>query len=125
MTGMRPDQLTALILAVSTLLGDAWQPTTGRPKTLDLPRAVVLTLFLLRHDNVQDVAAELFGCSQSTVSRMTRRIRPLLRQATAEIAAQVAKRAQLGAFYSTGSSRRPANEPTARTCSPVNTEYVA
>ncbi|GIE32970.1 hypothetical protein Ait01nite_060150 [Actinoplanes italicus] len=74
MTGMRPDQLAALILTVSTLVGD-WQPRNGRRKVLDLHRAVVLTLFLLRHDNVQDVAGELFGCSQSTVSRGFRRVR--------------------------------------------------
>jgi DDE superfamily endonuclease/Helix-turn-helix of DDE superfamily endonuclease len=102
MTGMRPDQLAMLILAVSTLVGDAWQPKTGRPKSLALPRAIVLTLFLLRHDNVQDVAGELFGCSQATVSRTTRRLRPLLRQATAEIAAQVEKRARLGAVLLDG-----------------------
>ena len=62
----------------------------------------MLTLFLLRHDNVQDVAGELFGCSQATVSRTTRWIRPLLQQATAEIAAQVAKRARLGAVLLDG-----------------------
>ena len=99
---MTQEQLTALIAAVSTLLGDAWQPKTGRRKSLDLPRAVVLTLFLLRHDNVQDVAGELFGCSQSTVSRTSRTLRPLLQQATAAIAARVAARARRGAVLLDG-----------------------
>jgi len=49
-----------------------------RAGVLGLYRAVVLTLFLLRHDNAQHIAGELFGCSQSTVSRIFRRIRPLL-----------------------------------------------
>jgi hypothetical protein len=77
MTGLRANQLAAQILAVSTGGGD-WQPGKGRRKVLDLHRAVVLPLFLLRHDNVQDVAGELFGCSQSTVSRVFRTIRLLL-----------------------------------------------
>lgn len=102
MTGLTQNQLTALIAAVSTLLSDSWQPRTGRRRSLDLPRAVVLTLFLLRHDNVQDVAGELFGCSQSTVSRTSRRLRPLLQQATAAIAARVAERARLGAVLLDG-----------------------
>jgi hypothetical protein len=83
-------------------LGDPWQPTTGRRKSLDLSRAVVLTLFLLRHNNVQDVAGELFGCSQATVSRTSRRIRPLLQQATAAIAQRVAARVRLGAVLLDG-----------------------
>ncbi|RSM38999.1 hypothetical protein DMB66_58560 [Actinoplanes sp. ATCC 53533] len=78
MTGLRPDQLTGLILTVSTLVGD-WRPKKGRCKVLDLHRAVVLTLFLLRDDNVQDVAGELFGCAQSTVSRVARGAGPRLR----------------------------------------------
>jgi hypothetical protein len=103
MTGMTGQQLTALVAAVSTLLGDAgWQPKTGRRKSLDLTRAVILTLFLLRHDNVQDVAGELFGCSQPTVSRTVRRIRPLLQQATNAVAARVAARARLGAVLLDG-----------------------
>jgi len=102
MTGLSQAQLRALIGAVSTLLGDTWQPKTGRRKSLDLTRAVVLTLFLLRHDNVQDVAGELFGCSQATVSRTSRRIRPLLAQATAAIAQRVAARARLGAVLLDG-----------------------
>lgn len=92
---MRPDQLAGLIRVVSTLVGD-WQPKKGRRKVLDLHRAVVLTLFLLRHDNAQDVVGELFGCSQSTVSRVFRRVRPLLEQATAAVAAEAVQRVRAG-----------------------------
>ena len=62
----------------------------------------MLTLFLLRHDNVQDVAGELFGCSQSTVSRNFRKVGPLLEQATAAVAAQAVQRARLGAVLLDG-----------------------
>jgi hypothetical protein len=65
-------------------------------------RAVVLTLFLLRHDNGQDVAGELFGCSQATVSRVFRRIRPLLAQVTAARAVEVASQARRSAVLIDG-----------------------
>ncbi|GIF05079.1 hypothetical protein Asi03nite_26170 [Actinoplanes siamensis] len=88
MTGMRADQLAALILAVSTLVGD-WQPRKGRRKAVSPHRAVVLALFLRRHDNVQDVAGELFGCSQATVSRVFRKVRPPLEQAADDTLAEL------------------------------------
>ena len=78
MTGLSQARLRALVGAVSGLLGDIWQPRTGRRWSLGLIRVVVLALFVLRHDNVQDVAGELFGCSQVTVSRAGRRVRLLL-----------------------------------------------
>ncbi len=79
-----------------------WQRAKGRRRVVGLYRAVVLTLFLLRHDNAQDVAGELFGCSQATVSRVFRRIRPLLEQVTAACAAQVATHARRSAVLVDG-----------------------
>ncbi|WP_269078166.1 hypothetical protein [Streptomyces sp. YIM 121038] len=35
--------------------------------------------FLLRHDAVQEMPGELFSCSQSTVSRYTAVLRPVVR----------------------------------------------
>jgi len=102
MTGLSQHLARALIAAVSTLSGDPWQPTTGRRKSLNLSRVVVLTLFVLRHDNVQDVGGELFGCWKATVSRTSRRIRPLLQQATGAIAQRVAARARYGAVLLDG-----------------------
>ncbi|MFI6333288.1 transposase family protein [Micromonospora chersina] len=80
MTGLRGDQVAELVTVVFALLG-GWQPAKGRRRVLGLYRAVVLTLYLMRRNESQAVAGELFGCSQSTVSRITRRLRPLLRQA--------------------------------------------
>src|SRR2546421_12460997 len=82
MTGLAQWQVTELVTGVFTLLG-GWQRPRGRRRVVGLYRAVVLALFLLRHDNAQHVAGELFGCSQSTVSRIFRRIRPLLDTAAA------------------------------------------
>jgi hypothetical protein len=84
------------------LLGGVWQPATGRRRAVGLWRAVVLTLYLMRRNESQAVAGELFGCSQSTVSRITRRLRPLLRQATAELAGQVRAQARRSAVVVDG-----------------------
>jgi hypothetical protein len=102
MTGLRGDQVTDLVTAVFDLLDGAWQPVRGRRRVLGLYRAVVLTLFLMRRNEAQAVAGELFGCSQSTVSRIARRLRPLLRQVTAEFAGQVRQQAKRSAVLVDG-----------------------
>ncbi|MFI6333341.1 transposase family protein [Micromonospora chersina] len=62
----------------------------------------MLTLYLMRRNESQAVAGELFGCSQSTVSRVTRRLRPLLRQATAQFAGQIRSQAKRSAVIVDG-----------------------
>lgn len=101
MTGLAQWQVTELVVQVSGLVG-VWQPVRGRRRAVGLYRAVVLTLFLLRHDNAQDVVGELFGCSQSTVSRVFRTVRPLLERVTAPCAGRVLARAQGGAVLVDG-----------------------
>jgi DDE superfamily endonuclease len=102
MTGLAGDQVAELVAAVSELLGGVWQPVRGRRRVLGLYRAVVLTLYLMRRNESQAVAAELFGCSQSSVSRASRRLRPLLRQATTHIAGQVRIQAKRSAVLVDG-----------------------
>ncbi|MEW2386598.1 transposase family protein [Micromonospora sp. NPDC047707] len=62
----------------------------------------MLTLFLMRRNESQAVAGELFGCSQATVSRVSRRLRPLLRQATAQFAGEVRQQAKRSAVLIDG-----------------------
>lgn len=102
MTGLRADQVTDLVTAVLDLLDGVWQPVKGRRRVLGLYRAVVLTLFLMRRNESQAVAGELFCCSQSTVSRVVRRLRPLLRVATADFAGQIRQRAKRSAVLVDG-----------------------
>ncbi|WP_281899936.1 transposase [Phytohabitans aurantiacus] len=102
MTGLRGDQVTDLVSGVFDLLDGVWQPVRGRRRALGLYRAVVLTLFLMRRNEAQAVAAELFGCSQSTVSRVVRRLRPLLRQVTADFAGQIRLQAKRSAVLVDG-----------------------
>lgn len=102
MTGLRADQVAELVTVVFALLEGIWQPARGRRRVLGLYRAVVLTLFLMRRSESQAVAGELFGCSQATVSRVTRRLRPLLGRATSALAAQVRAQAQRSAVLVDG-----------------------
>ncbi|EEP72327.1 hypothetical protein MCAG_02654 [Micromonospora sp. ATCC 39149] len=102
MTGLPADQVRELVGAVFGLLGGVWQPVHGRRRVLGLYRAVVLTLFLMRRNEAQVVAGELFSCSQSSVSRIVRLLRPLLRQATAELAGQVRQQAKRSAVLVDG-----------------------
>jgi hypothetical protein len=101
MTGLAGWQVTELVVGVHALLG-GWQRPKGRRKSLGLYRAVVLTLFLLRQDNSQAVAGELFGCSQPTVSRIFRKIRPLFDQITANRVAEVVAQARRSAVLVDG-----------------------
>jgi hypothetical protein len=102
MTGLRGDQVAELTGAVFDLLGGVWQPVRGRRRVLGLYRAVVLALFVLRRNESQAVAGELLGCSQSSVSRIVRRLRPLLRQVTADLAGQVRQQAKRSAVLVDG-----------------------
>ncbi|MGI5148271.1 transposase family protein [Plantactinospora sp. CA-294935] len=102
MTGLRGDQVAELVNAVFALLGGVWQPVKGRHRILGLYRAVVLALFLMRRNESQKVAGELFSCSQSTVSRVVRRLRPLLCEATAAFAGDIRTRAKRSAVLVDG-----------------------
>jgi len=88
MTGLAQEQVADLVTEVSARVG-VWQRPVGRPRAMGLYRAVVLTLFLLRHNNSQDVAGELFGCSQATISRLFTRLYPLLGAVNADLVNQV------------------------------------
>lgn len=102
MTGLRGDQVAELASVVFELLGGVWQPVRGRRRVLGLYRAVVLALFLMRRNESQAVAGELFGCSQATVSRIVRRLRPLLGEATAALSGRVRQQAKRSAVLVDG-----------------------
>src|ERR1700742_1226992 len=82
-TGLDPEQITELVGRVHAMLGEK-SGRSGRPPLLDLYRQVVLVLAILRQNLTQTAAGDLFGVSQTTVSRLWRRLRPLLEQATAD-----------------------------------------
>lgn len=80
-TGLAGDDIDELAERVKQIL-DGRGISLGR-HLLDLRRQVELVLMLLRHNISQTLAADLIGVSQPTVSRVFRRIKPLLIQALA------------------------------------------
>jgi DDE superfamily endonuclease/Helix-turn-helix of DDE superfamily endonuclease len=81
-TGLDRQQLVEVAARVHAVLGPLW--TGGRPPAAGLYRSVVMVVFLLRQNATQQVVAELFGVSQSTVSRRWDLLRPVIAAALAE-----------------------------------------
>ncbi|MFE5546764.1 transposase family protein, partial [Streptomyces sp. NPDC056534] len=84
-TGLDADQLEGLVARVrQELVEDPDPPVVPeRMWTLGLYRPVVLVLFLLRQNLVQQAAAELFGVSQATVSRRWTALLPVVEKVLA------------------------------------------
>lgn len=78
-TGLPADQTEELVARILQIV----QPEhkCGRPPALSLYRMVVLTLVMVRQNLNQMAAGDLFGVSQPTVSRIYRRLLPLIGQA--------------------------------------------
>lgn len=68
-----------------------------------------MTPYLMRRNESRAVAADLFGCSQSSVSRIAALLRPLLRQATADLAGEVRAQAKRSAVLVDGFLARACN----------------
>ncbi|WP_405576152.1 transposase family protein [Streptomyces sp. NBC_01092] len=58
-------------------------PRTEQLRALGLYKSVVLVLYLLRQNPIQQAAAELFGISQSTVSRRWTTLLPVVKKTLA------------------------------------------
>jgi hypothetical protein len=74
MTGLSSDQVDRLVLDVYAAGG----LDPARRRVLGPYRAVLVVLLYLRHNLSQALIAELFGCSQPTVSRMVARLMPII-----------------------------------------------
>ncbi len=79
-TGLSREQITELVARVAQVVGP--RSTTGRPPELGLHRQVVMVLMLLRQNLTQYVIAYVFGISQPSVSRIYRRLLPIIEQVT-------------------------------------------
>ncbi|WKK24194.1 transposase family protein [Streptomyces olivoreticuli] len=84
-TGLDKDQLSGLVARVHRALVEEPGPPVApaRMWALGLYRSVVLVLFLLRQNPVQEAAAELFGVSQATVSRRWTALLPVVEKVLA------------------------------------------
>lgn len=84
MSGLDSEQLDELVGCVGELLGEVWDKGTGRPKALTLREAVIVACGYARQNIREEVWAEIFGVSQSTISRAITRMTPLIEEATSE-----------------------------------------
>ena len=82
--GLDAEQLDELEARIEDILPDPWDKGTGRPKSLSLREAIMVTLLYKRQNMIEEVIADLFGVSQGTVSEIITEFTPLIAQATEE-----------------------------------------
>ena len=82
--GLDAGQLDELEARIEDILPDPWDKGTGRPKSLSLREAIMVTLLYKRQNMIEEVIADLFGVSQGTVSEIITEFTPLIAQATEE-----------------------------------------
>jgi hypothetical protein len=88
MTGLARDQVDDLVQQ----LHDRGLWVIRRRRALDPYRSVVVVLLYLRHNLSQELLAELFCCSQPTVSRLVSSLIPVLTELLTPLAQRVAER---------------------------------
>ena len=77
LTGLTWGQLTRLSIMVVAEIDSITKPGAKKPPAVDLFRSVVLVVALMRRNIVQAAAANIFKCSQPTVSRRWDLLRPV------------------------------------------------
>ena len=68
--GLDAEQLDELEARIEDILPDPWDKGTGRPKSLSLREAIMVTLLYNRQNIIEEVIADLFGVSQGAVSEI-------------------------------------------------------
>jgi hypothetical protein len=82
--GLDVEQLDELEELIEELLTEPWNKGIGRPKSLSLREAIMVTLLYTRQNLIEEVIADLFGVAQATVSEIITNFTPLIAQATGE-----------------------------------------
>ena len=80
--GLNAGQLDELEARIDDILPEPWDKGTGRPKSLSLREAIMVTLLYKRQNITEEVIADVFGISQGTVSNVITEFTPLIAQAT-------------------------------------------
>ena len=80
--GLDAEQLDELEARIEDILPDPWDKGTGRPKSLSLREAIMVTLLYERQNMIEEVIADLFGVSQGTVKSQASRAMATLRKHT-------------------------------------------
>ena len=76
--GLDAEQLDELEARIEDILPDPWDKGTGRPKSLSLREAIMVTLLYKRQNMIEEVIADLFGVSQGAVSEIIAKFTPLI-----------------------------------------------
>lgn len=82
--GLDAEQLDEIEKLIEPLLAEPWHKGIGRPKSLSLREAIMVTLLYNRQNLIEEVIADFFGVAQSTVSEIVKVFTPLIAQATEE-----------------------------------------
>jgi hypothetical protein len=69
MSGLSDQQLDDVVERVEDFLEEPWDKGRGRPKSLCLRDAVIVACGYMRNNIIEEVWAEIFGVSQSCISR--------------------------------------------------------
>lgn len=65
-------------------MGESWDKGVGRPKELDLREALIVTCGYMRNNISQEIWVEIFGVSQSCISRYIAFLTPIIEHSTEE-----------------------------------------
>jgi len=82
MSGLTDEQLDELEARAADFIEDTWDKDFGRPKALSLRDALIVTCGYMRNNITEEVWAEIFGVSQSCVSRYIKLLTPIVADAT-------------------------------------------
>ena len=82
MSGLSEEQIDELERRVALLLRNPWDKAAGRPRGLTFREALIVTCGYLRQNIIEEVWADIFGVSQSTISRCITLLTPLVKRAT-------------------------------------------
>jgi predicted XRE-type DNA-binding protein len=74
--GLDAQQLDELEKLIGELLTEPWDKGVGRPKSLSLREAIMVTLLYTRQNLIEEVIADLFGVAQATVSEIMNLFHP-------------------------------------------------
>jgi len=83
MTGLSAEQFDELIKKITEVLEKPWNAGVGRPRELDLPDAVFVTLVYARHNVTEELLGAFMEVDQSQISRVIAKLTPVIEKVTA------------------------------------------
>jgi hypothetical protein len=81
-SGLSEEQIDEFERRVARSLKEPWKKSSGRPHRLALREALVITCGYLRQNIIEEAWADVFGVSQSTISRCIALLTPLVKKET-------------------------------------------